>query len=89
MAVTWRVGLKVPEKVFAGDLPVCECYTAAEAALIVKAVNLYNRMSVCQECGGRGEVHVCLEGALWELYSTMDCRHCSGTGTIEPMEERK
>jgi hypothetical protein len=36
----WRVGTKVPINVYDGDRPVCQCQTAADAALIVRAVNM-------------------------------------------------
>ena len=39
MSGVWRVGSKVPINVYDGDRPVCQCQTAADAALIVKAVN--------------------------------------------------
>ncbi len=39
----WRVGRKVPINVYEGERPVCQCQTAADAMLIVKAVNRYMR----------------------------------------------
>lgn len=36
---TWRVGSKVPINVYAGNRPVCQCHTEADAAHIVRAVN--------------------------------------------------
>lgn len=39
MTARWRVGRKVPINVYEGDRPVCQCQTAADARLIVTAVN--------------------------------------------------
>jgi hypothetical protein len=38
----WRVGRKVGLNVYAGERPVCQCHTEAEAKLIVEAVNAWN-----------------------------------------------
>lgn len=38
-SIPWRVGRKVPINVYEGDRPVCQCHTALDARLIVKAVN--------------------------------------------------
>jgi hypothetical protein len=35
----WRTGNKVPINVYDGDRPVCQCQTAMDAKLIVRAVN--------------------------------------------------
>lgn len=35
----WRVGTKIPINVYDNDRPVCQCQTAADAALVVRAVN--------------------------------------------------
>ena len=37
--VAWRVGSKVPLNVYDGERSVCQCHSAEDAALIVKAVN--------------------------------------------------
>jgi len=35
----WRIGTKIPINVYDGDRPVCQAQTAADARLIVGAVN--------------------------------------------------
>lgn len=37
----WRVGTRVPINIYAGDRPICQCHTALDAKLIVKAVNAF------------------------------------------------
>lgn len=39
--MTWRTGSKVPINVYDGDRPVCQCQTASDAKLIVRAVNQF------------------------------------------------
>lgn len=35
----WRVGTKVPLNIYEGDRPVCQCHSALDAHLIVRAIN--------------------------------------------------
>src|SRR4051794_33939646 len=37
--MAWRVGTRIPENVYDGDRPVCQCHTAADAMQIVVAMN--------------------------------------------------
>lgn len=37
--MSWRTGKKVPINVYDNDRPVCQCQTAMDANLIVRAVN--------------------------------------------------
>jgi hypothetical protein len=37
--MSWRTGKKVPINVYDNDRPVCQCQTAMDAKLIVRAVN--------------------------------------------------
>lgn len=37
--MSWRIGKKVPINVYDNDRPVCQCQTAMDAKLIVRAVN--------------------------------------------------
>ena len=39
MRPPWRTGKRVAINVYEGDRPVCQCQTAADAALVVAAVN--------------------------------------------------
>ena len=39
----WRLGTKVPINVYEGDRPVCQCHTAEDAKVIVRAVNEMNQ----------------------------------------------
>jgi hypothetical protein len=51
--MTWRVGERVPVNVYDDDdRPVCQCHTALDAKLIVKAVNFWNAMT--PTVGGEG-----------------------------------
>ena len=52
----WRIGSKIPINVYDDNRPVCQCQTAMDAKVIVRAVNEYlDRIAEAEVPGAAGE----------------------------------